>query len=260
MSQLSVDKDRCKRDGVCVAVCPSLFLVQDEKGYPKEAPEGRCVLCGHCVAVCGCEALHHADFPEEEYLPAAKKLPDPAEIDSFLMSRRSVREFKDRTIPRETLLELLDVARRAPTASNSQKLHWIVVADKNKVHRLSEETIRWFRANNLANVLVERWDRGLDPILRGAPVLVAACAPVDYDWGKEDSAIALTYMELAAEARGYGICWAGFLTKVSRAYAPLRAALAVPEGYAVYGALMLGEKKYRYKRIPPRKPLSVQWN
>ena len=36
--------------------------------------------------------------------------------------------------------------------------------------------------------------------------------------------------------------------------------LAVPEGFVVCGALMLGEGTYRYRQVPPRKPLSVQWN
>ena len=40
---------------------------------------------------------------------------------------------------------------------------------------------------------------------------------------------------------------------------PLRQALSVPEGYVVHGGLMLGERKYSYRLVPPRKPLSVQW-
>jgi len=36
--------------------------------------------------------------------------------------------------------------------------------------------------------------------------------------------------------------------------------LAVPEGFEVRGALMLGEGIYKYRLVPPRKPLSVQWN
>ena len=37
------------------------------------------------------------------------------------------------------------------------------------------------------------------------------------------------------------------------------ALLRVPEGYAVGGGLMLGRSQYKFHRIPPRKPLSVQW-
>ena len=61
------------------------------------------------------------------------------------------------------------------------------------------------------------------------------------------------------EARGLGVCWAGYLTRVAAVHAPLRQALSVPEGYAVCGGLMLGESRYKYRLIPPRKTLSVLW-
>jgi hypothetical protein len=55
------------------------------------------------------------------------------------------------------------------------------------------------------------------------------------------------------------VCWAGYLTHVAGVHAPIREMLSVPEGYAVQGGLMLGERKHAYRLIPPRKPLSVQW-
>jgi nitroreductase len=192
-------------------------------------------------------------------LRASKKLPTPALIDSFLIGRRSVREFKDKPIARETLETLLDVARRAPTASNSQKLHWIVVKDGAKVHALSAEAMNWLRSSGISQAQLAQWEQGYDFVLRGAPVVIVACAPTDYAWGKQDCAIALTFLELAAEARCLGVCWAGYLTRVAFVHAPLRQALAVPEGYTVCGGLMLGERKYSYRLAPPRKPLSVQW-
>ena len=152
------------------------------------------------------------------------------------MSRRSVREFKDRPIAKETLEALLDVARRAPTASNSQKLHWIVVNDGAKVHALSVEAMNWLRTSDIAPAKLEQWERGYDFILRGAPTVIMACTPADYQWGKQDCAIALTFLELAAEARGLGACWAGYLTRVAGVHAPLRQALAVPEDYVVTAA------------------------
>ena len=63
----------------------------------------------------------------------------------------------------------------------------------------------------------------------------------------------------AAEARGLGVCWAGYLTRAAGVHATIRQALSVPEGYVVSGGLMLGERKYSYRLVPPRKPLSVQW-
>jgi len=258
-SQITIDQDRCKKDGACVAVCPARFLTLDEQGFPAEVAGGNCILCGHCVAVCPSGAITHADLPLETFLPAAKELPAPAVIDGFLNSRRSVREFKPRPVDHHTLEDLLDVARRAPTASNSQKLRWIVVDSAEKVHALSAEAVGWMRSLNNNPAMVARWEAGYDVVLRGAPTLVVACAPADYAWGKQDCSIALTYLELAAEARGLGACWAGYLTHIAGLYAPLRQALSLPDGYAVCGALMLGEHKFTYRRVPPRKPLSVQW-
>ena len=106
---------------------------------------------------------------------------------------------------------------------------------------------------------MESRDEGYDFIMRGAPAAVVACTPGDYGWGAQDCAIALTFLELAAEARGLGVCWAGYLTRVAAVHAPVRQAMSVPEGYVVHGALMLGERTYTYRRVPPRKPLSVQW-
>jgi nitroreductase len=234
-------------------------LALGEEKYPEEVPDAQCILCGHCVAVCPHGALTLAALPREDFLPAAKELPAPALIDSFLMGRRSVREFKKRPIARKTLEALLEVARRAPTASNSQKVRWIVVGGAAKVRALSAEVIDAMRASGSAPEMVARWEGGYDGVLRGAPTVVVACAPQEYGWGKQDCAIALTFLELAAEARGIGVCWAGFLTRVAADYPPLRRALSVPEGYAVCGGLMLGEPKYPYRLVPPRKPLSAQW-
>ena len=231
----------------------------NHEGFPAEVADRNCILCGHCVAVCPHDALAHSGLPQEPFLRASKKLPTPALIDSFLIGRRSVREFKNKPIARETLETLLDVARRAPTASNSQKLHWIVVDDGAKVHALSAEAMNWLRISGIGQAQLKQWEAGYDFVLRGAPVVIVACAPTDYAWGKQDCAIALTFLELAAEARGLGVCWAGYLTRVAAVHAPLRQALAVPEGYSVCGGLMLGERKYSYRLVPPRKPLSVQW-
>jgi nitroreductase/NAD-dependent dihydropyrimidine dehydrogenase PreA subunit len=259
VSQIVVDTDLCAKDGACVAVCPSGFLTVNSQKFPEEVAGRVCILCGHCVAVCPHDALTHTGLPQEEFLPVSKTLPSAAVIDGFLNSRRSVREFKDRPVAQKTMEALLDVARHAPTATNSQKLHWIVVGGGEKVRALSAEVMNWMRASGKGPVMLAEWEGGYDRILRGAPTVVVACAPEDYEWGKPDCAIALTFLELAAEARGLGVCWAGYLTRIAGVHAPLRAALGVPEGFAVCGGLMLGEPKYKYRKVPPRKPLSVQW-
>jgi nitroreductase/NAD-dependent dihydropyrimidine dehydrogenase PreA subunit len=256
---ISVDRDQCRKDGLCAAVCPSRFLTTGADGYPAEAEGPHCIDCGHCVAVCPHDALTHADFPAASFEPVATDLPTAAALDGLLKSRRSVRLYKSHPLPKATIEELLDLARRAPTASNSQTLHWIVVNDPAKVHALAAEIVEFFRLANPVSPMIEVWKKGYDWTLRGAPTVIVATSPAEYDWGPSDAAIALTYLELAAEARALGVCWAGYLTRIANLHAPLKKLLAVPEGRVVCGAVMLGESRVKYRSIPPRKPLSVQW-
>jgi nitroreductase/NAD-dependent dihydropyrimidine dehydrogenase PreA subunit len=260
VSQIAVDSSLCLQDGACIDVCPARVLKPDRQGYPAAVNEDCCILCGHCVAICPRGALTHAGLPAEPVMPAAKRRPTPELLDGFLLSRRSVREFKPASVDRPVLEALLDVARHAPTASNTQQVHWIVIEGRPKLHALAQEVVNGARIAGLNPVLLKQWEDGYDFVLRGASTLVVACAPEDYFWRKEDCAIAITFFELAAEARGIGVCWAGYLTRFAALHAPIRRLLAVPDGFAVCGGLMLGAGRYVYRRVPPRKPLSVQWN
>lgn len=259
MTVIAVDKDRCVRDGACAAVCSVGYLTSDADGLPQETADARCIECGHCVAVCPNDALRHANLNIDEFTPASGEVPAAAAMDSFLRNRRSVREFQDRPVPRQTLEDLLDVARYAPTGYNAQKAHWTVAPDRATVHSWSAEAVNGMVKMGAGGWLLDRWNQGHDWVLWGAPAALVVSAPKDHIWAKQDCAIALTFLQLAAEARGLGVCWAGILTMVAGVHAPLRELLSVPNGHIVCGGLFLGERTYTYQRVPPRKPLSAHW-
>jgi nitroreductase/NAD-dependent dihydropyrimidine dehydrogenase PreA subunit len=262
VSQILVDKSICKKDGICVAVCPARTIALDEEGYPEEIG-AVCYQCGHCVAICSSHALTHTGLPIGGMLPVAQEQPSAEVVDNLLMSRRSIREFRDRPIERQTLEAILDVARWAPTASNDQNLRWIVLNGRERVHELACECVRQMKnmrpMTTLFQGVISAWEKGIDGTLRGATAVVAVCAPQESTCGQSDAAIALTHVELAAVARGLGMTWAGILMHVAAASEPLRQWLQVPEGYTLSAAVMLGYGKYKYHRIPPRKPLSARW-
>ena len=62
MSLIQVDKGKCKRDGICAAVCPGELIRFDGENFPVEeaGAERGCIACGHCVAACPTEALSNA--------------------------------------------------------------------------------------------------------------------------------------------------------------------------------------------------------
>ena len=260
MSRTTVDESTCNKDYCCVEVCPTRTLRINERGFPEEASDAACILCGHCMAVCSTKAIAIEGLPIEDFEPIPASIAGKAELDALMRSRRSIRAFRDKPVSQERIEALLEIARHAPTAKNSQLLHWIVVNGKEKVRAVARETIEGLRPETARPALVELWEQGVDRMLRGAPTVVLACAPSNFSWGADDAIIALSYLELAAAADGLGACWAGYLKLVAATHKPMQELLKVPEGFVVRGALMLGESKYRYRRIPPRKPLSAQWS
>lgn len=263
MSLIVVDADLCARDGACVSECPSYILELkpgDSVPHSVKEAEERCIDCGHCVAVCPTGALSLRTTTPSDCLPVQPDLlPGLESTERQLFARRSIRAFQERAVPKETLSRLLEIARHAPTASNSQTVEWMVYHETEGVRRIAGQVEDWMRANASPNDLLAlklAEEHGADRICRGAPHLVFAHVPK----GREgDGMIALTYLEIAAFSAGVGACWAGFVTAASRVWAPLQAELNLPEGRVLAGGLLLGYPRYRYHRIPPRKALRAEW-
>lgn len=77
--------------------------------------------------------------------------------------------------------------------------------DPEKVRELAGLTADWFADKAVRPVLVKYlalWARGHDAFLRGAPALVVAYTASNAPFGAVDTGIALTFLELAAVARG----------------------------------------------------------
>ena len=259
MEFMTLDRQRCNADGLCAAVCPSGCLEADVDGRPVVAEEKLCIACGHCVAVCPKSALTISRVDPAAMTKTLRHWPDPEIVDGMLRGRRSIRAYKDTPVARETMETLLDVARFAPTASNAQEVGWVVAVDPAKVRELAAMTAAYFETAGSRPHHAASWRKGKDPYLRGAPALAVAYAPADAPYGAADCGIALTFMELAAVARGLGTCWAGLLVRAARNDAALAKALGIPQGCVIEGGLMLGYPALRYAAVPPRNAVRARW-
>lgn len=273
MRHISVDQNKCIFDGICSAVCPmGIIALKDGATVPKlvEGLEDLCITCGHCVAICPHGALSLDEMKAEDCPPLRADLALGSEqAEHFLRSRRSIRAYRDKAVEREKLATLIDMAHYAPTASNSQQVEWLVINSKEQLHDLAGMIVDMLRhlikeEHPLAKAYklersVEAWDAGIDPVLRGAPVLVVAHAPKGYAMAQVDSSIALTFLDLAAPTVGLGSCWAGFFMMAAAQWPPLQQALALPDGNACCGAMMIGYPKYSYHRLPQRKEAVISW-
>jgi ferredoxin len=138
---IKVDKEKCTQCGLCVKVCRGVL------GMGSDGPEvirSLCIGCGQCVAICPEGALDNVNSPLVNQIPI-KKMPvlDAATAAQFLRSRRSIRDFQQKPIPRAKLLQLLDIARIAPTACNSQGVAYHVVDSPDKLRAIAAVVIEW---------------------------------------------------------------------------------------------------------------------
>lgn len=273
MPLFRIDQTKCKRDGICVAECPSQIIVQkDKKSFPELMAGGDeyCIDCGHCVAVCPHGAFILNSMPPAACEPLDKNLlPDAPSLKHLLQARRSIRTYQKKTVSRKIISELIEAAHYAPTASNKQQVHWIIFQDPDEVQRLAAMVIDFMKqtlslavdeaAADRYRRIIRAWDSGVDRIMRGAPHLVVAHSPSDTSFPEADCAHALAYLELYAFARGLGTCWAGYFTAAANAHGPLIHTLDLPAGHRCYGAVMLGYPRYKYKRIPAREEAKLHF-
>ncbi len=176
---------------------------------------------------------------------------DVANADLLLSTTRSVRKRLDfeRPVEREVLLECLQLAVQAPTASNRQTWRWMVVADpelKAKIADIYREAALPYLGSSLAAAqeggdpqgrrvyesalyLAENFER--------APAFVIPCIAEDLDeMDREGVIVALGSIvqaawsfQLALRARGLGSTWTTLHLRNAQAVADL---LGIPDGVA----------------------------
>lgn len=269
---IQVDHDRCTQCGLCVKVCRGT-LGMGEHG--PVAVNDFCVACGHCVAVCPNGALDHNMAPlKNQVLLKKSSVLDTDTAARFLRSRRSIRSFQNKRVPRETIRQLVDIARFAPTACNSQGVSYHVVDNPDTLRDIAaviadwaEEDLRhgalgnspWSR--NTANTIRGYREKSEDTILRNAPCLIIAIAEKSLSpLSRDNTHFALTYAQLFAPALGLGTCWSGLFEYCAAAeYKPLLRLLKLPENKSVTGALIAGYPVFSFKRLVDRDFLQISW-
>jgi nitroreductase len=145
-----------------------------------------------------------------------------------ITNRRSIRKYKHEPIPEDQLGLILEAARLAPSASNKQPWHFIVVQDKN-------------RKTQLATAAYDQ------TFLKDAGAIIVATADpqISAKWHEKDAMIAIEHMVLAATSLGYGTCWIG-------AFDPdkVKTLLKIPSETSIVALLPIGTPDEKPKPRP----------
>jgi len=149
------------------------------------------------------------------------------DVVELIKSRRSIRQFKQKEIPQDILINCVDAARIAPSAANLQPLEYILVTDKEQVDYLFP-LLRW------AAYINPKGDPkpGQHPT---AYLIVLLNENHGEKWKFHDVGAAVENFMLAALSYGLGSCW---LASVDRDL--IRSFYRIPEEYSIDSVIALG--------------------
>lgn len=247
-----INSDQCTGCGLCVKDCVGLDIVlKDNKA---EAQGKRCILCGHCEAVCPQNAVTVTGFEDsvEEFSNQTRL--DPSTLMKAIKTRRSIRDFKNDPIPEEILNQIIEAGRLAPTGGNGQGIQYIVL--KKNINKAEETAVTKVRklvkpCKNLVPLLK---DMTIDDhfFFKNAPVAIVVLGK-----DKVSASIAAQNMAFMAEANGLGVLYSGFFTYAIRLSSKVRKLVNLPKGAKPVTTLVLGFSNVNYKRTVHRKPAKV---
>ncbi|MGD9014407.1 MAG: nitroreductase family protein [Candidatus Omnitrophota bacterium] len=117
-----------------------------------------------------------------------------------IISRRTIRRFKQKSIPQAVLKQLINAARLAPSAANLQPLQFMIITDPDICAQI-------FTALSWAGYIAPRGDPplGKRPIAYIVVLLDKIKAQVKY--AAYDIGAAVENILLAAWEQGIGSCW-----------------------------------------------------
>lgn len=257
-----LNKEKCIKCGKCARVCPFTCITM-ENIYPEMAPKKvkACVKCLHCAAICPTEALTFAGMPCENLPPLKSGEELFRQTKELIQTRRSKRHFTKEMVPVALIEELIRTTDFSPTARNQQPQSWLVLHNPEIVAKLMELVVEWVGNKHIAMEILSELENGNNIVTLGAPHLILGCGPKE---GKlnptTDITIALRDLDLLMHAKGLGVCWAGYLSKIVNSSLEIRALLGIPSDMVVYGALAFGyPDQENYLRLPYRGKTKIRW-
>ena len=178
-----IDAERCTACGSCVKVCHEhcMTLVDERLAIDY----GSCSTCTQCIAICPRKALSWDGILPEDFDPAS--LPSAHQVDELLQERRTIRQFTEEPLARETLEEIVSRGIYAPT--HNPHLRCILIDDPELIQAFDRAAFQFSR-------------RILKLVFRPWPVrALLAVAPRSL---RDEYAKALPKLELAVKrGRGY---------------------------------------------------------
>ena len=252
--RIQVDLAKCIGCGMCRRDCPADNIsITDNKAVIKSQV---CIKCGHCVAVCPKGAVSMTGFEEPPVEIKKPVILDPQQLMDAIRTRRSIRQFKNKSVAQEVTAQIIEAGRLTPSGENAQDVSYFVL--KDNMERFEKMAVRLFKRllpfARLVNPMAKNKEIDDHFFFFQAPVAIVIAAKEDIN-----GALAAQNMEFVAEANGLGVLYSGFFTMVVNHSRRLRTALHIPKGKKAVTTLVLGYPKIRYQRSAQRDTADIRY-
>lgn len=142
-----------------------------------------------------------------------------------IYERRAVRKYKDQPLAIETINQILDAGRMAPSAINKQPWKFYVLTNKETINlfgqKIAKAALKSLAKMSLKNIIKMttgflHFPNGIgflkehDPVFHGAPAVIFITAPKDNEWASLDVGMCSQNIMLAAKSLGLDSCPVGF--------------------------------------------------
>jgi len=182
-----------------------------------------------------------------------------------IRSRRSIRSYETRPVPREMLRTIIEAANHAPSGMNTQPWRFVVVEDLGLRKKLRDTAIpntRKFLETSVKTsnpqryeMIMKRYEELEDPIYYGAPAIVFVIGSGRH--AAEACPLACGNMMLAAQSLGLGTCWVKFGSMVTDNPEIVKA-LGLKSDETIYGPVLVGYPK-EIPEPPAKKDPAILW-
>jgi len=286
-----LDQEKCIKCQLCTEVCPCkiLGINSNHEVHFIHERESICLQCGQCMAICSTKAIQVQGISYENEL---FDLPDndinQKSFFDFLANRRSVRNFKDKPVPRELMVKIVDSIAFAPNGSQPHKINITVVNDRKviesalpKISEFINNIVKWvdnpfvrfmiklkndretfktltnhfYPIAKLGNYKLEYGDR----ITRGAPAMIIFHADKGAEEHTDNSLIYATFAMLAAHSLGLGATMISIVPRAINKMKELKETFKIPDKNEAIISLVIGYPKYKYKRAIKRDVQQLNW-
>ena len=274
-----ITPEKCIRCGLCRKDCPAGCIIEEE-GF-LVINQDSCIQCGHCGAICPEGAV---TCDGEELIPVGEMPSSADEVFSLVAGKRSVRNYRDREIPRDVLDRIVETGSLTGTASNGRDVQVKVLTGEDVVllrrglcfkllglikildNPVGRQIARWAGMAKYADKKVlksfrKRLTDGAegtgDPLFFHAPAVMIMSYPGrNKRFGRTNAVMAGQSMMLYAHSLGIESCVIGF-AEVAAAGKKGKEILGIGKDREVGMIFTLGYGVPRYYRLPGRRSIEV---